>query len=79
VYRQVRATFERAGIDVARLGGRTLRNAFAVRELKQGGSFELVGEFMGHRKLRSTQAYAPTPSTNASTLWPLTDSPDASQ
>jgi site-specific recombinase XerD len=59
VYRQVKATFERAGIDVARLGGRTLRNAFAVRELKAGESIELVGEFMGHRKRRSTEAYEP--------------------
>lgn len=58
VYRQVRATFERAGIVVERLGGRTLRNAFAVRELKDGGSIELVGEFMGHRKRRSIDAYA---------------------
>jgi site-specific recombinase XerD len=59
VYRQVRATFERAGIAAARLGGRTLRNAFAVRELNAGGSMELVGEFMGHRLRRSTQMYSP--------------------
>jgi integrase/recombinase XerD len=57
VYRQVKATFERAGIDVERLGGRTLRNSFAVRELKDGASIELVGEFMGHRKRKSTEHY----------------------
>jgi integrase/recombinase XerD len=57
VYRQVKATFARAGIDVSRQGGRTLRNTFAVRELKAGGGIELVGEFMGHRKRRSTEHY----------------------
>ncbi len=57
VYRQVKATFERAGIDVERLGGRTLRNSFAVRELNAGSSIELVGEFMGHRKRKSTEHY----------------------
>jgi site-specific recombinase XerD len=59
VYRQVKATFARAGIDVLRQGGRTLRNSFAVRELRAGGSIELVGEFMGHRKRRSTEHYVP--------------------
>jgi site-specific recombinase XerD len=58
VYRNVQPTFERAGIDVARQGGRTLRNAFAVRELTAGESIELVGEFMGHRKRRSIEPYA---------------------
>jgi len=57
VYRQVKATFARAGIDVQRLGGRTLRNSFAVRELSSGSSIELVGEFMGHRKRKSTEQY----------------------
>lgn len=57
VYRQVKATFVRAGIDVGRLGGRTLRNSFAVRELGSGSSIELVGEFMGHRKRKSTEHY----------------------
>lgn len=57
VYRQVKATFVRAGIDVERLGGRTLRNSFAVRELDAGASIELVGEFMGHRKRKSTEHY----------------------
>lgn len=57
VYRQVKASFERAGVAVPRLGGRTLRNAFAVRELQEGASIELVGEFMGHRKRKSTEHY----------------------
>lgn len=57
VYRQVKATFSRAGISVPRQGGRTLRNSFAVRELQAGESIELVGEFMGHRRRRSTEHY----------------------
>ena len=61
VYRQVKATFARAGIDIQRLGGRTLRNSFAVRELNQGASIELVGEFMGHRKRKSTEHYVLDP------------------
>ena len=56
-YRKVKATFERAGIDPSRWGGRTLRNSFAVRELHETGSVELVSELMGHRLLRSTQDY----------------------
>lgn len=57
VYRQVKATFQRANISVLRLGGRTLRNSFAVRELKDGLTIEEVGEFMGHRKRKSTEHY----------------------
>jgi site-specific recombinase XerD len=56
----VKATFARAGIEVSRQGGRTLRNSFAARELKAGGAIELVGEFMGHRRRRSTEHYIPT-------------------
>ncbi len=59
VYRQVKATFARAGIEPAHQGGRTLRNAFAVRELgKPDGNAELVGEFLGHRKRRAIEPYA---------------------
>lgn len=57
IYRQVKATFVRAGIAVPRLGGRTLRNTFAVRELRGGAGIELIGEFMGHRKRRSIEEY----------------------
>jgi len=65
VYRQVKATFARAGIAVPRQGGRTLRNSFAVRELQSGESIELVGEFMGHRRRRATEHYAKvTPKTD---------------
>jgi site-specific recombinase XerD len=56
VYRQTKATFARAGIAVPRKGGRTLRNAFAIREL-QTESIEHVGELLGHRQRRSTEYY----------------------
>lgn len=56
VYRQVKATFARAGIDLQRQGGRTLRNSFAVRELKTE-TVEHVGELMGHRIRKSTLHY----------------------
>lgn len=59
VYRRVKDTFEKAGIDVERMGGRTLRNSFAVRELESGTSIELVKRFMGHQELRSTERYLP--------------------
>ena len=59
VYRQTKATFERAGIAVPRQGGRTLRNSFAQRELAAGESVELVGEFLGHRLRKSTETYVP--------------------
>jgi integrase/recombinase XerD len=57
VYRYVKETLERAGIEVHRKGGRTLRNSFAVRELESGGSIELVGQFLGHKKRKSTEKY----------------------
>ncbi|RJF96568.1 hypothetical protein D3870_19195 [Noviherbaspirillum cavernae] len=57
VYRYVKETLARAGIDVHRKGGRTLRNSFAVRELESGGSVELVGQFLGHKKRKSTEKY----------------------
>lgn len=66
VYRQTKATFDRAGITVPRQGGRTLRNSFAHRELKAGESIELVGEFLGHRLRKSTEKYSPKKSSKSS-------------
>lgn len=57
VYRRVKKTFEEAGIAAARRGGRTLRNAYAVRELGEGAAVETVGEYLGHRKRRSMETY----------------------
>jgi integrase/recombinase XerD len=59
VYRHVKATMQKAGIDVDRMGGRTLRNSFAIRELQSGASLELVKQYMGHHELRSTEKYLP--------------------
>lgn len=56
VYRQVRKTFERAGLEMPRSGGRTLRNTFAVRELETG-SVEQVSELLGLERTRSTEYY----------------------
>jgi site-specific recombinase XerD len=57
VYRQTRATFERAGIAVARAGGRTLRNSFAVQQLEQGVPPGELTTALGLALERSTQAY----------------------
>jgi integrase/recombinase XerD len=56
VYRQVKATLARAGIDVARSGGRTLRNTFAVQELDSSSIMELT-EQLGLALPRSTELY----------------------
>jgi integrase/recombinase XerD len=56
VYRQVKKTFARAGLEMPRQGGRTLRNTFAVREL-ENESVELVGELLGLERRRSTEYY----------------------
>ncbi|MFD2274284.1 tyrosine-type recombinase/integrase [Undibacterium arcticum] len=57
LYRQAKKTFARAGIDVARHGGRTLRNAFAVNELEGGTPPEEVTEFLGLHKQKSINIY----------------------
>jgi integrase/recombinase XerD len=65
VYRQVNATFKRAGLEIPRKGGRTLRNSFAARELSNNGSsIELVGEFLGLRRIKSTIKYIPKKANN---------------
>lgn len=57
VYRHVRDTFQRAGIDVQRAGGRTLRNTFAVEELRYGGSTTDLKEMLGLALERSAEIY----------------------
>jgi site-specific recombinase XerD len=57
VYRQTRATFERAGVKVPRAGGRTLRNSFAVQQLEQGVSRSELTTALGLALERSTEAY----------------------
>ena len=57
VYRQIRKTFERAGIDLPRRGGRTLRNTFAVNELLAGTHTEELKEKLGLYEERSMNIY----------------------
>lgn len=57
VYRQVKATFERASIDVDRHGGRTLRNTFAVEELRDGGTKADLKQYLGLALERSAELY----------------------
>ena len=64
VYRQVRATFERAGIAVSRSGGRTLRNTFAVQELRNGATKAELTEYLGLALESSTETYNDTLKAN---------------
>jgi len=57
VYRQVRATFERAGIAVPRAGGRTLRNTFASQQLANGVPADALTTALGLALERSALAY----------------------
>jgi integrase/recombinase XerD len=57
VYRQARATFERAGLDPTHVGGRTLRNTFALRQLKEGSSAGELKEMLGLALERSATDY----------------------
>lgn len=57
VYRQVKTTFERAGIDVDRHGGRTLRNTFAVEKLREGGTRGDLRRYLGLALERSAEIY----------------------
>jgi integrase/recombinase XerD len=57
VYRQVRATFERAGVAAPRAGGRTLRNTFATRQWQQGATPDEMTAILGVALERSAQAY----------------------
>jgi integrase/recombinase XerD len=57
VYRQVRATFQRAGIPASHSGGRTLRNTFAFQQLQQGTPQDELTTALGLALERSTEAY----------------------
>ncbi|NEX62160.1 tyrosine-type recombinase/integrase [Noviherbaspirillum galbum] len=58
IYRKTRETYERAGLDVPRKGGRTLRNSFAVSRLATGEVPETVSGQLGHRTARAMETYA---------------------
>lgn len=55
LYKIVKSTFARAGLDKPRMGGRTLRNTYAVREILESDSLETVNELLGHRVMKSTE------------------------
>jgi len=57
VYMQMRATFERAGMDLSRSGGRTLRNTFARRQLDDGASPDELKDVLGLALERSAADY----------------------
>jgi integrase/recombinase XerD len=58
LWRQVKATFARAGIDVNRSGGRTLRNTFAAQQLKEHGRTKNdVKGYLGLALERSAEIY----------------------
>ncbi|MFC5462909.1 tyrosine-type recombinase/integrase [Massilia niabensis] len=57
VYVQMRATFERAGMDLSRSGGRTLRNTFAKRQLDNGASADELKDVLGLALERSAADY----------------------
>ena len=52
------ALMQRAGIAIARSGGRTLRNTFAVQELKNGATDDELTEHLGLALESSTKTYA---------------------
>ena len=60
VYMQFRSTFERAGMNLARSGGRTLRNTFAKRQLDNGASAEELKDVLGLALERSAADYSLT-------------------
>ncbi|MCU6502005.1 tyrosine-type recombinase/integrase [Rugamonas sp. A1-17] len=57
VYRHVKATLRAAKIELPRSGGRTLRNTFAVQELKQGTQKPELTKQLGLALERSTDTY----------------------
>jgi len=57
VYVQMRATFERAGMDLARSGGRTLRNTFAKNQLDSGTGTDELKDVLGLALERSAADY----------------------
>lgn len=58
VYRQIRKTFDAAKIELTRKGGRTLRNTFAVQEIKAGASNTELIEKLGLNEERSLEIYS---------------------
>lgn len=57
VYRRMKALLKEAGIEMPRMGGRILRNTYAVTEISNGQSQALLEERMGLRESKSLDRY----------------------
>lgn len=57
VYKQIKATFARAGLDTSRAGGRTLRNTFAKGQLDNGARPDELKNVLGLLLERSAADY----------------------
>jgi len=57
VYRQVKSTLRVAGIEIPRSGGRTLRNTFAIQEIRSGTETPELTKKLGLALERSTETY----------------------
>lgn len=57
LYLRVKRVLHQAGIEKTRLGGRALRNSYAVRELSSGQAADLVEERLGLRTSESMGRY----------------------
>jgi integrase/recombinase XerD len=57
VYKQIKATFARAGLDTSRAGGRTLRNTFAKGQLDNGARPDELKDVLGLALERSAADY----------------------
>ena len=57
VYRQVKRTLDAAGIEIPRSGGRTLRNTFAIQEIRSGIDTPVLTQKLGLALERSTETY----------------------
>lgn len=57
VYTQVKKTFTRAEIAISRVGGRTLRNTFAIKEIQAGEQLGTLQKKLGLADQRSVFLY----------------------
>lgn len=57
VYKQIKAPFQRAGLDTARAGGRTLRNTFEKGQLDNGARPDELKDVLGLALERSAADY----------------------
>lgn len=65
-YRRIRKIMEDAGLSPRHLGGRTLRNSYAVTMLTGGMAPDKVGALLGLQEDKSINRYLKAPGVNAS-------------